>query len=226
MTNYLPLILFVVLVGLILTAYLSPGARKARARKAAERRQAAIERQRAEEALIAQAQALFDLFVSSDGRPLPDLTRDVQGVILKGDERCCALSRGAQHIVSRKKTRFVGGSHGVSIRIAKGVRYHVGAFRGHPVMEESEVIADSGSVYVTNKRFIFAGGKEVTSIPVPKIADVHLDGAKIIVIVENRANPTVIGVTQPYWAPVIAAAAQRMAQQASDSKTTAKTLKQ
>lgn len=225
MTSYVLLIVIGVLLCMFLAVYLSPGARKARARKAAERQQAAVERQRAEEALVAQAQALFDLFVSGDGRPLPDLTREVQGVILKGDETCCALSRGAQHIVSRKKTRFVGGTQGVSIRVAKGVRYHVGGFRGHPVTEESEVIADSGSVYVTNKRFIFAGDKEVTSVPIPKIADVHLDGAKVIVIVENRVNPTVVGITQPYWAPVIAAAAQRMAQQASESKTPVKASK-
>jgi hypothetical protein len=201
MANYVPLIVLVAFLGVFLMVYLSPGARMERARKAAMRREAEIERQRAEEAMIAQSQALFDLFVSNDGRPLPELTQDVQGVILKGDETCCAMSKGAQHIVSRKKTRYVGGSHGVSIRIAKGVRYHVGAYRGHPVTEEHEVVADSGSVYVTSKRFIFAGNKEVTSVPVPKIADVHLDGAKIVVIVENRVNPLIVGITQPYWAP-------------------------
>ena len=92
--------------------------------------------------------------------------------------------------------------------------------------EQSEVVADLGSVYVTNKRFIFAGAKEVTSVPAPKIADVHLDGAKVIVIVENRVNPTMVGITQPYWAPVIAAATQRMAQNAAGSSVPANTVKQ
>ncbi len=77
--------------------------------------------------------------------------------------------------------------------------------------EQFETVADVGSVCVTNKRFIFAGTKEVTSVPITKIADVHLEGARVIVIVENRVNPMVVGITQPYWAPVIAAAAQRMA---------------
>jgi hypothetical protein len=89
------------------------------------------------------------------------------------------------------------------------------------VTEEFEVVADLGSVYVTNKRFIFAGAKEVTSVPVQKIADVNLDGARVSVIVENRANPTIVGITQPYRAPVIAAAAQCMAQRASRSKAPA-----
>lgn len=222
MANYMPLIVAAILLAAFLAVYSSPRARERRARKAAERRQAALEWQRAQEALIAEAQAQFDLFASGENRPLPDLTGNVHGVILKSDETCCALSMNAQHIVSRRKTRYVGGSQGVSIRVAKGVRYHVGAFRGGPVTEEHEAVADTGSVYVTNKRFIFAGGKEVTSVPAPKIADVHLEGARVIVIVENRVNPTIIGITQPYWAPVIAAAAQRMAQQASTSKASAK----
>ena len=100
----------------------------------------------------------------------------------------------------------------MSIRIAKGIRYHVGAYRGHPVTEEFEVVTDVGSVYVTNKRFVFAGTKEVTTVPVNKIADVHLEGARVMVIVENRANPMIVGITQPYWAPVIAAAVHRIAQ--------------
>jgi hypothetical protein len=202
--NYIPLILIGVLIGTILAFYFSPKARQARAQRKADREQAEL-------ALQTQAQNLFELFASGDGKPLPNLTNDVQGVILRGDEACCALSRNAQHIVSRTKTRYVGGSQGVSIRIMKGVRYHVGAYRGHPVKEEFETVADVGSVYVTNKRFIFAGNKEVTSVPIAKIADVHLDGARVVVIVENKANPMVVGVTQPYWAPVIAAAAQRMA---------------
>ena len=93
--------------------------------------------------------------------------------------------------------------------------------RGRPVTEQFEVVADSGSVYVTNQRFIFAGSKEVTAVPVPKIADVHLNGARVIVIVENKANPPVVGITQPYWAPMIAAAVHCAAQLASGSKSRA-----
>lgn len=203
MVNYIPLIAVLLLVGIILAVNFSPTARKVRAQRKAER-------EAAELALQTQAQNLFELFASGDGT-LPNVTNDVQGVILRGGETCCALSRNAQHIISRTKTRYVGGSQGVSIRIMKGVRYHVGAYRGHPVTEQFETVADVGSVYVTNKRFIFAGNKEVVSVPIAKIADVHLEGARVVVIVENRVNPMVVGITQPYWAPVIAAAAQRMA---------------
>jgi hypothetical protein len=226
MTTYIPLIVVVALAGVLIFLYFSPAARSAQALKASERQQAQEALAAEAQALAARAQSLFDLFVSGDDdRPLPNLTSEAQGVILKRDEVCYALSKDAQHIVSRKKTRYVGGSHGVSFRLAKGVHYHVGAHRGHPVTEEHEVVSDTGSVYVTNKRFIFAGSKEVTSVPVPKIADVHLDGARVIVIVENRVNPIVVGITQPYWAPVIAAATQRMAQRACGTKVRSKVAK-
>jgi len=218
--NYLPLIAVSLVIAIILGVYFSPGARKARAERTAERRRAEEARQRADEVLRSHAQDLFELFVSDTARPLPNLTTDVQGVILKTDESCCALSSNAQHIVTRNKTRYVGASQGVSIRIAKGVRYHVSGYRGHPVTEQYEAVEDSGSVYVTNKRFIFAGSKEVTTVPVAKIADVHLEGARVVVVVENRVNPLVVGITQPYWAPVIAAATHRAAQNAA---TTTKT---
>jgi len=213
--NYIPPIAVAFLIAVTLALYFSPGARKARAERAAERQRAEEARQRADEALRAHAQSLFELFVSNDARPLPNLTTDVQGVILKGDETCCALSTNAQHIVTRNKTRYVGVSQGVSIRIAKGVRYHVSGYRGHPVTEQYETVSDLGSVYVTNKRFIFAGSKEVTTVPAAKIADVHLEGARVVVVVENRVNPLVVGITQPYWAPVIAAATHRTAQNAT-----------
>jgi hypothetical protein len=220
--NYVPLVAVTLLIAGILGLYFSPGARKARAERAAERQRAEEARQRADEALRTHAQGLFELFVSDDARPLPNLTTDVQGVILKGDETCCALSANAQHIVTRNKTRYVGASQGVSIRIAKGVRYHVSGYSGHPVTEQYETVSDSGSVYVTNKRFIFAGSKEVTTVPAAKIADVHLEGARVVVVVENRVNPLVVGITQAYWAPVIAAATHRAAQNAS-AATAAKT---
>jgi type II secretory pathway pseudopilin PulG len=215
---YLTAIAFLAIVAVPVAIYFSPKARRERALKAAQQRQALA-------ALEAQAQAQFDVFVAADEKNLPDLTSEVQGVILKGDEVCYALSANAHHIVSKTKTHYVGGSQGVSFRVAKGVRYHVGGYRGHPVTEQFEVVADSGTVYVTSKRLIFAGTKEVTTVPVPKIADVHIEGARVVIIVENRVNPLVVGITQPFWAPVIAAAAHCSAQLFSAQKPSSRSAK-
>jgi len=57
----------------------------------------------------------------------------------------------------RTRRAYVGGHHGVSVRIAKGTYYRVGAFRGHPV-ETTEVVAlGSGALAVTTKHLYFAG---------------------------------------------------------------------
>lgn len=60
-----------------------------------------------------------------------------------------------------EKTRkeYVGRSAGVRIRLAKGIYYSTGAFRGHPVETSSIEFIGSGDLCVTNKHLYFSGGK-------------------------------------------------------------------
>ena len=57
------------------------------------------------------------------------------------------------------RTEFRGGSQGVSIKVAKGVYYRTGAFRGHPVKTEEMVYKGSGPMLITNKHIYFGGPK-------------------------------------------------------------------
>ncbi len=82
MTNYIPLIAVLLFIGIILAVNFSPKARKARAQRKAER-------EAAELALRTQAQSLFELFTSGNGT-VPNVTNDVQGVILRGAAPCLA----------------------------------------------------------------------------------------------------------------------------------------
>lgn len=189
---------------------------------AKQQKEIELKREQEEQLIKKEAQELYDLFTSDRDISellLPNLTPYVRGVILQENEICYALSYDAQHIITKKKTHYVGGYQSISIRITKGVRYHVGGFRGQPVVEQYQAISDVGSIYVTNKRFIFAGQNEITTILINKIADVHLVGANIIIIVENRTVPLIIGIIHPYQAPVIAAASYRMAEEAIHHKT-------
>ena len=70
-----------------------------------------------------------------------------------------------------QKTRraYVGASSGVSIRIAKGVYYRVGQFRGNPIERTENLITDNGIVIVTNKNIYFQGNKKSFRIPFNKI---------------------------------------------------------
>jgi hypothetical protein len=65
-------------------------------------------------------QAELDDFISRIGAgTLPDETANVSGVVLRPNERCCAYARSVQYVVNKKHTSYVGGSHGVSFRIAE-----------------------------------------------------------------------------------------------------------
>jgi hypothetical protein len=81
-----------------------------------------------------------------------------------------------------------GGAPGVSIRVAKGVRYHTSATRGKSVVVGSELqTADSGLLSVTSKRVVYTGNKtiELSYAKLVKL-DVFEDGVRIHV--SNRQN--------------------------------------
>lgn len=75
-----------------------------------------------------------------------------------------------------------GGSAGVSIPIGsvggRAVRYRVGATRGHYVQGAPTVGAlDTGTVFVTNRRVIFLGGRQTRECPFGRLLGFHHDDA-------------------------------------------------
>lgn len=180
-------------------------------------RKGRLQRQEQERALLAQQEqfahdAIAKLEAAGgDLTKLPELSGEVTGLILHPGERCFGLCRGAQHVAEAHRTRYVGGSQGVSFRIAKGVRYHIGGFSGHPVTTEYEKVQDLGDLYVTTERVVFAGSREVTSIAAKKIADVRIEGDHIWVMAENRKTALGLKLT-PAMAPVVAYATRLLAE--------------
>jgi len=69
------------------------------------------------------------------------------------------------------KTRrhYVGGSSGVSIRIAKGVYFRTGGFKGHPVETTERVHVGTGIMAVTNKHIYFSSPQKTFRIRLDKI---------------------------------------------------------
>lgn len=86
---------------------------------------------------------------------------DSAGLLLKPGEKPYAVLDGAALIEPRRAPgHFVGGSHGVSLHIAKGVNYRVGAVHGTYVPgPESPTPIDIGRAVVTDQRVTFAGPK-------------------------------------------------------------------
>lgn len=76
---------------------------------------------------------------------------------LQKTEKIVWLFQNVNYYEEKSRTKYVGGSQGVSIRIAKGVYYRTGAFKGERVQTSETVHADSGLMGVTNKHIYFAG---------------------------------------------------------------------
>ena len=69
----------------------------------------------------------------------------------------------------KTKTKFVGGSRGVSLRVTKGVYYRVGGFKGERVQESATVHVDTGLMGLTTKHIYFAGSSKRFRINYRKI---------------------------------------------------------
>lgn len=74
-----------------------------------------------------------------------------------------------KYFEDKTRTQYVGGSHGMSFRIAKGVYYRVGGFKGRPVESTERAHVDTGVLVITTKHIYFGGGKKSFRIRLDKI---------------------------------------------------------
>jgi hypothetical protein len=91
--------------------------------------------------------------------------------ILKKDEIIHFADKAKLREMRSVSLGYSSGSQGVSIRICKGVRYHVGGTRGHVVRETQLVDTSSGAFIITNQRLLLhpAPGNKAVSIALNKI---------------------------------------------------------
>lgn len=105
-----------------------------------------------------------------------------------------------------------GRSSGYSFRVVKGVRYHVGATRGHQVVVGSHSeVADRGSLWVTSQRAAFIGARQTIDLPHSKLLQVQVYTDGIRFNVSNRKQPPLFKLT-PGMGIVVAAATNFAAQ--------------
>jgi hypothetical protein len=156
---------------------------RGKAQKAAEHWQA----QRDEYAELLQIAMTFNGSASSD-------------LMLSASEALFYKVTGVSLIESRStRGHYQGGSQGISIPIGsiggRSVRYRVGSSRGHYVQGASVPTAiDHGTVYITNKRVIFAGAKQTRECSFAKLIGFSHDdrNGSTTFSVSNRQKPTTI----------------------------------
>lgn len=131
-------------------------------------------------------QRLLALSALQEGR-LPVLS-DVDIILNKNE--VCHLACPARLMEEKTRTRYVGGSQGLSFPIGKhGVRYRVGAFAGQPVQSLYKQVTDTGALYVTSKRVLFRGARKNVTYPMNKIVAVTKFSDAIQLSKENEATP-------------------------------------
>jgi hypothetical protein len=89
---------------------------------------------------------------------------------IKNDEQFVWIFPGATLLQERRHRTYEGVSSGMSVRVARGVYYRVGAFKGQPIDTTSIEETDSGGLVVTSERLIFAGHTRSVVLPLKKIA--------------------------------------------------------
>lgn len=88
---------------------------------------------------------------------------------LQKTEKVIWVFQDVDYYEQKKRTQYVGGSQGVSIRIAKGLYYRTGAFKGERVETHETIHAGTGLLGVTNKHIYFTGGEKSFRIRHDKI---------------------------------------------------------
>lgn len=98
----------------------------------------------------------------------------------RGEQPVWLFNNVTYHVL-RKRTQYVGRSHGMSFRVMKGVYYRVGAFRGEPISTQYLSNEGRGVFLLTNRNVYFWSPQKSAKIPIRKILAVHpySDGLQI-----------------------------------------------
>lgn len=97
---------------------------------------------------------------------------------LQKGETLVWVFRDVEYYEQRTRTQYRGGSQGVSVRVARGVYYRVGAYKGEPVRTAETVLVGTGLLGVTNKHVYFASPEKALRIKYDKVVSFtpHSDG--------------------------------------------------
>lgn len=117
---------------------------------------------------VAKGLILNDIFQGK----LPDNRLDIAGnspFLLGKDETLIWIFQSVEFYEQRTKTTFQGKSQGISFKIAKGVYYRTGQFKGNPVTTTQMALIANGMFALTNKNMYFASASKSFKTPYSKL---------------------------------------------------------
>jgi hypothetical protein len=120
---------------------------------------------------------------------------------LEAGEAIVYVFNGVSRYSMHSHSRYVGGSSGVSFRIARGVYYRVGGSRGHSIRTERLARDGTGDLVVTTKNVIFLAATGPTKIPAKKIVSVQTLSDGIVVLRDGvHAKQEIYSLPDPWFA--------------------------
>jgi hypothetical protein len=144
----------------------------------------------------------------NDGR-LPQLA--VAKILLKkGETAHMEIQANLMKEVVDRETR--GSYSGMSFRVAKGVRFSTGGYRGMSVVVGSHIeVADQGPLTLTSMRAVFCGLRKTVELPYSKLLSVNVFNDGIQFQMSNRQSAPLFKVPDGrVAAAVVNAAYQRL----------------
>lgn len=95
---------------------------------------------------------------------------------------------------------MVGGSAGISIRVAKGVTLRTGRTAGTMVNNKDWVTTNQGTLVVTNKRVVYKNNKRNKTIVLSKIIDIEV-GDNYVAIYPENADTLLVYIGEKFYVP-------------------------
>lgn len=138
--------------------------------------------------------------IKKDGT-LPTVNLQIEGsspVILKKGEVVHFADKAILKEVKSVSLGYSGGSHGVSFPIGGGVRYRVGAHKGHIQREDRLVETSRGVLIISNQRLFLhpSPGHKPLSIPLNKILSYQCFGNGIEIYKDGREKGYFLSITK------------------------------
>jgi hypothetical protein len=140
---------------------------------------------------VMKASALRHVLNGQVPENIPDFQMPIHFNFMKSEEMVWAFSN-VQYYKEVTRRSYKGGHQGFSVRVAKGLYYRTGAFKGHPVEEKNMEYQDTGIMVLTTKHIYFGSYENMFRVKYNKIvAFTPYDDGLGIMKDTQRAKPMV-----------------------------------
>ncbi|MGM0566188.1 MAG: hypothetical protein ACQESX_05470 [Bacteroidota bacterium] len=149
---------------------------------------------------ILKASALRQILNGEKPENLPDFHMPIHFNFQKSEDLIWAFSN-VDYYKEVSRRSYQGGHQGFSVRVAKGLYYRTGAFKGHPVEETSMEYQDTGIMALTTKHIYFGSYDKIFRVRYNKIVAFtpYEDGLGIMKDTQ-RAKPMVFKLEDGWFA--------------------------